>query len=138
MRPTIRATMIALAALAVLGACAVTPQQLADRQARADAELADALKGRVAGTPVNCIDASGTDGPQIIGDDTLLYRRGGLVYRTTVKSCPSLSSRPTIVARIYGSQLCRQDYFTTVQNGTSIPSGACFYGDFTPYKRAAN
>lgn len=122
-------------ATAGLAACVMTPAELAAQKARDDRELADALGNRVAGKAEDCIDADHIDGPQIIGSDTLIYRRGDKVWRTTVQGCPSLQGDPLIIAEIYGSKLCRNDHFRTVSRGSTIPSGYCFYGPFTPYSR---
>lgn len=122
-----------LSATAGLAACVMTPQQLADQKARDDAELADAVKGRVSGKPVDCIDSNGIGGPQIIGT-TLVYRQGaGKLWTSSIESCPSLRDDPLIIAELYGSQMCRGDRFRTLPRGSSIPSGFCVFNSFTPY-----
>ncbi|MFD1786879.1 hypothetical protein ACFSC3_04765 [Sphingomonas floccifaciens] len=99
------------------------------------AELADALKGRTAGPPQRCINASNLDAPRIIGD-TLVYRQGGRLFVTRASGgCPSLRGDPLLVTEVYGGQLCRNDRFRTVPRGASIPGPYCMFGEFVPYGR---
>ena len=105
------------------------------RKFKCDA-IAESVKTRTGITIKTAeVDADHIDGPQIIGDDTLIYRRGDKLWRTTVEGCPSLSGDPLIIAEIYGSRMCRRDHFRTVTRGSTIPSGYCFFGPFTPYSR---
>lgn len=100
------------------------------------AELADALKGRTAGTPQRCINASNLDAPRIIGE-TLVYRQGGRLWTTRAEDgCPSLAGDPLLIVEVYGSNLCRNDRFRTVPRGASIPGPYCRFGDFVPHTRA--
>lgn len=102
----------------------------------AAAEFADAVKGRVAGTPQRCINASNLEAPRIIGD-TLLYRQGGRLFVTRAEDeCPSLRGDPVLVTEIYGGNLCRNDRFRTVPRGASLPGPYCRFGAFVPYERA--
>lgn len=99
------------------------------------AELADALKGRIAGTPQRCINASNLEAPRIIGE-TLIYRQGSRLFVTRAEDgCPSLAGDPLLVTEVYGSNLCRNDRFRTVPRGASIPGPYCRFGDFVPYSR---
>lgn len=127
---------IVLAALALAGGCTQTAEQAERQQARTDRELADALDGRVAGTPQRCIDNSRVSGPQIVGN-TLLYRElGRVVWRSDIEGCPALRPMTTIVVEIHGNQICERDRFRLLESGSSIPSSFCFFGKFTPYTRA--
>ncbi|KQN26885.1 hypothetical protein ASE86_06720 [Sphingomonas sp. Leaf33] len=100
------------------------------------AELADALKGRTAGAPQRCINASSLEAPRIIGE-TLVYRQGGRLFVTRAEGgCPSLGGDPLLITEIYGGNLCRNDRFRTVPRGASIPGPYCRFGDFVPYSRA--
>lgn len=121
-----RALIVAVAALGSLGAAAP----------RGD-ELAKELAGRVAGTPVDCVDASFVGGPQIIDERTLLYRQSGRrVWRNDLPdACPGLRPMDTMVIEIHGNRLCRGDHFRTMSPGMSIPGAVCRLGAFTPYDR---
>ena len=129
------ATLLLGTALA-LGGCTGDTQLGATREARAQRDLADALKDRVAGAPTDCISATHVDGPQIIDGRTLLYRDAGRVWKADlVDACPGLDPYDTIVVELHGSQLCRNDPFRTVTPGLSIPSGICRFRRFVPYDR---
>ncbi len=100
---------------------------------------ADPLAGRVAGTPVDCVDLSRINGPDIVDADTILYRQSGKRIWVTgpVGECPSLRPRDTLIVEVHGSRLCRNDLFRTVTPGLSIPSGICRFRRFVPYDRAS-
>jgi hypothetical protein len=99
----------------------------------------DPLAGRVAGTPVRCIDIGRNDGPDIVDSQTILYRQSGKrIWKTgPVGECPSLRPLDTLIVDVYGGQICRNDRFRTISNGTSIPSPYCRFRDFTPYDEVA-
>lgn len=125
--------MIALGAAALMSCTASTEM----RGQRSDAELDQALAGRTAGTPVDCIDSMGVNGPQVIDNHTVLYRQTGrVVWRNDLQAeCPGLEPMTTMVIEIHGSQLCRNDHFRTLEPGSSIPGPTCRLGKFTPYRK---
>ena len=130
-----QAITIGLGALALAG-CAASSEVQQSQQARADRDLTDALKDRVAGEPQDCISNSGLNGPQIIDRDTLLYRDGGRIWRTELAAeCPGLSPYDTIIVEVHGSQLCRNDRFRALDAGSRIPGPYCLFGKFTPYTK---
>ncbi|PZP19033.1 MAG: hypothetical protein DI607_03545, partial [Sphingomonas hengshuiensis] len=59
-------------AMALVGGSSIA--QRPDVQPAPSADLAQALTGRVAGKPVNCITASRVSGPDIIDQNTIIYR----------------------------------------------------------------
>lgn len=127
---------IALGAVALI-ACTASAEIQTESISRADRELADALKGRTAGEPVDCINSSFAQGPQIIDEDTLLYRESGrTVWRNELPaSCPSMRPMDTLIVEMHGSQLCRNDRFRVIDSGSSIPSAYCRFGKFVPYRK---
>ncbi|WP_333573146.1 DUF6491 family protein [Sphingomonas sp.] len=130
-----RFAIIAAAGLALAG-CAQNAEYQAQRDAQARRELADALGDRVPGKPQDCINPGMTDGPQIIDTRTLIYRQGTRLYRNDLAAdCPSLAPLTTVIVEMRGSQLCRNDQFRVLTPGTTIPSGYCRMGKFTPYTR---
>lgn len=124
-----RGLLIPIVALGLVGAAAPAAQH---RDA-----LADALAGRVAGRPVDCVEKSRLDGPQIIDEKTLIYRESGRrVWRNDlIGRCPGLSPMDTLIVDIYGSQLCRNDHFRALEPGMRIPGPYCRLGPFTPYDK---
>lgn len=120
-----------IAIVLVAGLCAPAPA------ARKKSDpLADAIAGKVAGKPTDCIDPQFSDGPQIIDSRTILYRETGRrVWRNDLAAaCPALRPDVALIVRRFGSQLCRNDTFRVLEPGANIPSGICRFGSFTPYE----
>ncbi len=133
-----RARLVAVAGAAgLLAGCSTTPEQLAKAEAAQAAELAEALDGYSLGTPQDCMPIDRTNGPQIIGGGVALYRESGrrIWLARTEGACPWLRRDGVMVTEIFGNQLCRTDRFRVVDRGSSIPSGYCRFGSFTPYER---
>lgn len=129
-----RGPAFAIAAAALIVLCG-SPAS-AGRKKPASDPLATALAGRVAGKPTDCIDPQFSDGPQVIDDHTLIYRQGRRIWRNDLPAaCPSLNPQSTLIISRWGGQLCRNDTFRTIETGSTIPSGICRFGDFTPYDR---
>lgn len=104
------------------------------------AAKSDPLAGRVAGAPVDCITLSQGNGPTIVDAHTILYTQGGgrTVWKTApVDACPSLAPLNTLIVEVYGGQLCRNDRFRVLTQGTRIPSGYCRFDRFVPYTQPA-
>lgn len=127
-----RARPLAMAAIALTLLCGAAAQKPPKQD-----PLARALAGRVAGKPTDCINPQFADGPQIIDDHTLLYRESGRrMWRNDLPAaCPSLRPLATIIVKMYGGQLCRNDTFRVLEPGSRIPSAICRFGDFTPYDK---
>lgn len=130
--------IVTLSAVLMLGACAATPEQIARdtaQQVKTEAELADALKGYAAGTPVSCINPR-NDNTTIFGDK-IMYRGGSSrVYVTNTNGgCFGLRRNDIIVTRSTNGQLCSGDIVTTVDPTSRMQSGSCAFGEFVPYKR---
>jgi hypothetical protein len=123
-------------AVALVG-CTASAEMPAGQSTRAERELAHELAGRTAGTPTDCISASNSDGPQIIDNRTILYRQvGRTVWRNDLEAaCPSLAPMNTIIIELHGGQICRHDRFRVLEPGSTIPSGYCMMGKFTPYRK---
>jgi hypothetical protein len=126
--------VLMLAALALAG-CTGNAALQATREAEAQRDLGEALKGRVAGKPQNCLASpSNISGPQIIDARTILYRDGRRVWRNDLEGdCPSLDRYDILVVELHGSQICRNDMFRPVDPGSRIPGAYCRFGQFTPY-----
>lgn len=126
---------IIMSALALAG-CTAGAEMQASQQARAQADLAKALEGRVAGKPAECISDSATGSRQVIDRRTILYTEGRRVWRNDLpEECPRLSPFGTMVVEVRGSQLCRNDLFRVFEPGTTVPGAYCRLGKFTPYTR---
>lgn len=127
----------ALALLPLASGCTPDPRDVRRAEARADREFAAATKGRVAGEPVNCLDSTRVNGPQVIAPNTLVYRDVQRVYTTRIEGCTYLDWNTIIVADLRsGTQMCRTDQFWTVQRGApGIPGPRCRFQQFTPWEK---
>lgn len=123
-----RAPALAAAALMLAGAASGDSRSALDH----------ALAGRVAGTPVRCIDNPSNQGPEVIDSRTIIYRDVGRLWVNTLpEQCPSLDDDAILILDVFGGQLCENDRFRTLERGSNIPSGYCRLGTFTPYTRVA-
>jgi hypothetical protein len=125
--------------LAMLGACAATPEEIADNdaaRAREKAELASALEGRTPGSPLTCLNTRNLNVDTY--GDTLVYRgtgRGTVYVNQTNGGCFGLRRDDVIISQTPIGQFCRGDIIQTVDRVSGITSGSCAYGDFVPYVR---
>jgi hypothetical protein len=126
-----RALSFPLVAAAILAGCSTAPEQ---RSARAQADLDQALAGRVAQAPVNCLPRFSSDNLIVVDDGTLLFREGRTLYRNDFNggSCSGLRSGHTLVTNQQG-RLCRGDIAQVVNLQTGSMVGSCIIGEFTPY-----
>lgn len=130
-RPDMRRflSLIAASMLAGTGAIAADP---VDREA----ELDRALRGRVAGEPVNCIDLRRIQSSRIISDTAILYDAGGVIYVNRPRSgADQLDRRDTMVTRTMLTRLCDIDTVTMIEPVSGMMSGIVFLGEFVPYRR---
>jgi hypothetical protein len=124
--------MAAAAASTVPAAAAI------DRGARAEARLAKALDGRVAGKPVSCINLRNIRSSEIIDRTAILYNMpGGLIYVNTPRmGQESLDDDDILVTRTFGSQLCSLDTVRLFDRGARFETGFVGLGEFVPYAKA--
>lgn len=131
--------LLCISATGLIAACSTAPVE-PTRSARAQKELADALAGRVAGKPVNCLPSYRADNMQIIDDWTILFRDGRTIYVQNPRGgCPGIGSRRNIlVNRVFGSnQLCSGDISHLLDPVSGIQGGACVFSEFVPYTKPA-
>ena len=122
-------TLIA-GSLLIGGAAQAKP---ADREA----ELERALQGRVAGTPVDCIDLHRVRSSRIINDTAILYDAGHTIYVNRPRAgADGLDRNDTMVNRLVGSnRLCSIDTVTMIEPVSGTFRGVVFLDEFVPYRR---
>ncbi len=104
---------------------------------KGERKLAQALEGRVAGEPVDCIDLHRIRSSRIIDRTAIVYDAGGTLYVNRPRSgARSLRDWDVMVSKPFGSRLCRVDTIQMYSPGSNMLSGVVFLGDFVPYKRA--
>ena len=104
-----------------------------------EAQLAEALDGRVAGEPVDCIDLHRIRNTRIINDTAILYDAGRTIYVNRPRAgADSLDRWDTIVTRLHSPRLCSIDTVQMIDPNSRILSGIVFLGEFVPYRRPRN
>lgn len=135
----LRIPLIVASAALIGGSCSTTPAQDA-RTPKAAQRLAEAVEGRVAGPPVDCIPNYRTATQmQIIDDNTLVFHDGNTVYvQNPPAGCRGLGiGGYTLVTRQFGaSQMCRGDINNLVDIRNGMIGGSCVFGPFIPYRKA--
>ena len=101
-----------------------------------EAELAEALDGRVAGDPVDCIDTHRIRTTRIINDTAIIYDAGLTMYVNRPRAgADSLNRWDTMVTRLHQPRLCSIDTIEMIDPNSRILSGIVFLGEFVPYRR---
>jgi uncharacterized protein DUF6491 len=132
-------TVAGLSCAAALAACSTTPAQVT-RTAEAQQELDQALAGRVAGAPVNCIPNYRATDMQIVDDWTLLFKDGRTIYLQNPRGgCPGLNSQRNVLVTVLRgtTQLCSGDIHHLFDPVSGIGGGACVFSPFVPYTKPA-
>lgn len=108
----------------------------AARAERDAAKLEKLLAGKTPGKPQSCIRLRDAQGPESIGENTLLFRMSrNLVYKTETRgSCRGIGSHNALVTRTWNGDLCRGDIAHATDMTSGMYGGTCSMGDFIPYK----
>lgn len=124
-------TVIAATVLLAGAAQAATP--------RADAELARAIEGRVAGAPVDCLTLRDIRSSRIIDDTAILYEtRGDTLYVNRPRGgAAGLDSWDVLVTVTRSPQLCRIDVVKLYDPSSRMFTGFVGLGEFVPYRKPA-
>lgn len=131
-----RLIRLALTTLAIAGAAA--PLAADERSASGEAELADLLKGRVAGEPVDCILDRGGSSLQIVDGTAFVFRRGPTLYVNRPEGARLLDHWDLpVIEKWGGSKLCKLDRVELRDRGSQIGGPALFLARFVPYTRPA-
>jgi len=134
----LRVPLIVAAGAMLAGSCTSSMAQQ-ERSPKAAHRLAEAIEGRTAGAPVDCVPnyRPGTE-MQIIDDNTLIFHDGNTVYiQNPPGGCRGLGiGGYTLVTREFGaSQMCRGDINNLVDIRNGQIGGSCVFGQFIPYRK---
>lgn len=134
----IPALLVAASALASCTTAPPPPGYAAAEAAREQAALQKELAGRVpAGPPLSCLPPGPTYYSSSIGENTIVYKRGGTVYvNHPPGGCTGLGSPfYSIVTKSVGMGPCRGDIAQVMDLQNHVMVGSCSLGDFIPYRR---
>lgn len=102
----------------------------------AEAKLAKAVEGRVAGEPVDCVNLRNIRSSRIIADTAIVYDAGSVVYvNRPTAGRESLDSWDTLVTNTHTSQLCSIDVVRLYDTASQMQTGLVFLGEFVPYRK---
>jgi len=124
---------VALGALALLAALPINAP--AKERQTGEQQLAELLKGRVAGKPTMCISLINTRNTTVIDRTAIVYDDGSTYYVNRPKYPESLDSDQILVTKTWGDQLCRLDTVQLRDRGTRMYDGFVGLEDFVPYTR---
>ncbi len=123
--------------LATLAAAACAPAAPLEMTEAAQSQLAEELRGRVAGPPVSCVSQHLLRGNRSIGEGAIIFdSTSNLLYvNRPPAGCPELRHGRALVTRTSTGQLCRGDIASVLDTASGMQFGSCGLGDFTPYRR---
>lgn len=122
---------IALTGIALLAAPAAAKPRLSP-----EAEIARALKDRVPGPPVDCVDLTRIRSTQIVDRTALLYDAGNVIYlNRPTGGAEQLDNWDTLVTQTFSNRLCRPDIVRLLDKSSRFFTGSVLLGDFIPYRR---
>ncbi len=99
-------------------------------------ELADMLKDRVAGKPVDCINLSTVSSSVIIDKTAIVYQSGSTYYVQRPRSgAETLDRDDVLVTRLTSSQLCSIDTVQLHDRSGGLWRGFVGLDKFVPYTR---
>jgi hypothetical protein len=132
-----RITLLAVAGLLGGLLASTASAQSGALQSRSEAELARALKGQVAGKPVDCLNLRDIRSSRIIDRTAIIYETNG---RTLYLNRPdagqsSLSRGDVLVTDTHSHRLCSIDVVRLYDTSPWTQTGAVFLGDFVPYRK---
>ena len=134
-----RRFILPIAAAATLGGCAMSdgPEAAAATSADDSRALAEALAGRTAGPPQQCVQRSTLRGNRGYGERTIVFEGPGdtLYVNRTRNACPRLRPWNAIRIRTMGNSLCSNELVQVFDPTTGTEYGGCSLGEFTPYRR---
>lgn len=120
---------------ALIGVAAAAPAAPRDNS-KAEAKLAKALEGRVAGKPVNCINQRNITSSTVYDGTAIVYQVGNTLYvnRPSVGQS-ALDSDDILVSKTYSTQLCSLDTIRLVDRAARFQTGFVGLSEFVPYTK---
>jgi len=128
-----------IAALTLLSAASATAEngeEPAKEMTKGEEKLAGLLEGRVAGEPQNCIRDFTRNSVRTIEDTAYVYGRGRTIYVQRTRNPDHIDRDDILVVRRFSAtQLCREDFVTTVDRYAGFLTGGVQFDQFIPYTR---
>jgi hypothetical protein len=127
--------LVAISLAVLTAGCAA--QEPMEMTAEAQTQLAEELRGRSAGAPVNCVSQRLLRGNRSVGESAIIFEGpGSVIYvNRPAAGCPDLEPGRALITRKPSTQLCAGDIATVFDPVTRFEYGSCGLGEFTPYRR---
>ncbi|HVN32026.1 MAG TPA: hypothetical protein VMT45_08555 [Thermoanaerobaculaceae bacterium] len=106
--------------------------------AKHEGDLTEALSGRIAGPPQDCVGEADLAGNTAYGKGVIVFRSHTdetLYVNRPAVGCPGLDFGRAIKTRTPSARLCRGDVITVFDPVSGTEYGSCSLGEFTPYRR---
>lgn len=129
-----RIVLLSLAALTV----GCTAQEPVELTANAQNKLDEELRGRVAGTPVSCVNSRDLRGNRSAGEGVLIFdgpSRNLIYVNRPGAGCPEVGLGRALRTRTPSTRLCAGDIASVFDPVSGFEYGGCGLGEFTPYRR---
>lgn len=125
-----------LPVLAAAVSVAAVPAEAGQRR-DPEQQIANVLRDRVAGEPVDCINLRNVRSSQVIANTAILYDAGGTIYVNRPRAgADALDNFSAQVVRPFNTRLCTVDTVQMIDQTTGHYRGTVFLGEFVPYRRA--
>jgi hypothetical protein len=97
----------------------------------------EALAGRTAGEPRNCVRQQDVRNTRSLGGNTILFDGpGGVIYvNKATGSCPRIQPWHAISHRTINSSICSGELIRVFDPQTGVEYGGCSLGEFVPWRR---
>ncbi|MDB5701466.1 MAG: hypothetical protein JWL66_1665 [Sphingomonadales bacterium] len=126
-------TLVAAILLMSVGAAQAAPRN----DGGGEAELARALKGRMPGKPVDCLEQRDIRSTQIIDRTAIIYDTGRALYvNRPTSGADFLNRSDVLVTDTHSSRLCSIDIVRLYDQGSRMQSGSLGLGEFVPYTKS--
>lgn len=132
-------TYAALLLAAVAAGCTANAGAPVEMSAAARTQLAEELRGRVAGPPQSCVQQRRVRGNRSVGEGAIIFEtqgRGLIYVNRPPGGCPELNFSRALIIRTPSTNLCSGDIATVADLSSGITYGSCGLGEFTPYRLA--
>ena len=106
--------------------------------ASGEAKLAQALDGRTAGKPLNCLKLRKVRSIIIDGTAVIFESAGTLFVNRPLAGAATLSASNALLVSSLTDEICRGEGIRLFDNASRVETGLIFLGQFVPYRRSPN
>lgn len=126
-------------AIALVSAAALLagPALQARPRLTGEEKLAEMLKGREAGEPVDCIQLTSISNTRVIDRTAIVYDAGRTIYVNRPVHADSLDD-DILVTTLHTGQLCKLDTVKLHDRSSHMFSGFVGLNQFVPYRKVAH